>query len=96
MNAAFKSTGELEPILSAAEVRELLEEAAVFERAGDFTGAVATAMYAVRVAPDLDSRDEAILALERHMDAEREWQFENLRRRGDSERREQYAARHHH
>lgn len=76
----------------AARVRALLEEAAVFERACDFTGAVATAQYAALCAVDPDSYDEAIIARDRHLAAERVWQSQNARRRDVYEERERRAA----
>ena len=88
----FDSELAKELLQRAARVRELLEEAAVFERACDFTGAVAKARYAAEVAADPDSRDEAILALERHRANERAWQAEIVRRQDAFEAREQAST----
>ena len=54
-------------------VDELLEQAAVFARAGDYTAAVWRARLAVQSATDEESRTEAQLALERFEAMERAW-----------------------
>jgi hypothetical protein len=56
---------------TATEIRDRLEEAAVFARAGDLTAAVARARAAVHDASDDASRAEASLALERLESEER-------------------------
>jgi hypothetical protein len=63
-------------MIAAPNVRNLLEEAAVFARAGDMTAAVARARDAVRASNDDASRDEATLALARFEAAERAWRSE--------------------
>jgi hypothetical protein len=59
--------------MTAFEVRNLLERAAVFARGGDFTAAVTHAKAALHVARDEDSRAEARLTLQRFEAEERAW-----------------------
>jgi len=83
-------------MVTAADVRELLEQAQAFVRAHDPNGAVARARYAARAAesafdPDGDVRDEVRLALDRLEVAARAWR-EDVERRAalhqENERRE--------
>ncbi|MBX3258270.1 MAG: hypothetical protein KF782_01015 [Labilithrix sp.] len=59
--------------MTAFDIRDRLEQAAVFARNGDFTAAVARAKGAVRASRDEESRAEAALTLERLEAAERAW-----------------------
>ncbi len=77
---------------SPGEVRELLEEAAVFERAGDLTGAVARAEAALRRAQDEEARDEARVELERFRSSEHAWRAEVEGRQAASLTRERAEA----
>jgi hypothetical protein len=61
---------------TAADIRNQLEEAAGFARAGDITSAVAHARAAVHNSSDETSRAEARLALERFEENERAWRAE--------------------
>jgi hypothetical protein len=85
----------IEAVMSTAlDIRNRLEEAAVFARAGDLTSAVAHARVAVRDASDSDSRAEASLALERFETRERAWRAEVDARMAtfiENERKEPWA-----
>jgi hypothetical protein len=74
---------------TAAEIRNQLEEAATFARAGDITSAVAHARAAVRNSSDDVSRAEASLALERLEAHERTWRAEVADRETEFVRHEQ-------
>jgi len=74
-------------------VLEMLEEAAVFERADDFDGAIARVRDAVQVAgEDADARTEVALALGRIHAREREWREELDRREASFFERERAEA----
>jgi len=76
------------------DIRDRLEEAAAFARAGDITSAVAHARVAVRDASDGACRAEASLALERFESRERAWRAEVEARMAtfiENERREPWA-----
>lgn len=77
---------------SLHEVRDILEQAGVFERAGDLTGAVARAEAALRGATDQDSREAARLALERLKASEHAWRAEVERRQAAGLVRERAGA----
>lgn len=76
-----------------ADVRALLEQAAVFARGGDHTGAVARAKAAVRAAAGTDAHDEALLSLARFEAGERAWREAVEARRAAFLARERREAR---
>jgi hypothetical protein len=78
--------------MCSAEVRDLIEQAASFERAGDPSEAVARARLAVARARDSESHDAATWSLARSQQAERRWceEIEARKRRYDA--REAMAA----
>lgn len=71
---------------------DLLAQADAFLRAGDPTAAVARARLASHVAPDLDTREECLLALSRFENAERAWRAEIAARQEAARRREEAEA----
>ncbi len=78
--------------MSSLEVRDLLEQAASFERAGDLTEATARARLAVIRAKDPEAHDAATSALARLESAERRWRDEVARRQRAFEAREAREA----